>query len=316
MWRQFAPELVTWCPLEPALQGALRLILSAANCPLLSSTQHILPPPLSTRIIQTQGQVSWPAGILVSQKVLQSLQHKAGRAAPHLTLQQPQPGPGNSDHGQSWPKSPRCSPRPSQAGQMAADGHLASLRFSQRQVWSNCTVSKQKKVCVSTNKAWAAGKRWAWQIKKNTKQNKTPTLKQKHISTGCKKPQKWKHQCRTTWLPGLPQALPGLPTPASDVAQGVEAGLARLQLKACTTLLSAVIIHLVAVLGSKSDLLCSDKNNIYESGADPVSSGPAAPWAAAWGGAGLPHLSTWTPGTSKIHSAPTLCAPEHPLVHT
>lgn len=52
----------------------------------------------------------------------------------------------------------------------------------------------------------------------------------------------------------------------------MEAGLAKLELKACTVLLSAVIIHLVAVLGSKSDLLCTDKNNIYESQDDPVQS--------------------------------------------
>lgn len=53
--------------------------------------------------------------------------------------------------------------------------------------------------------------------------------------------------------------------PSAGVAPGTEAERATLELKACTTLLSAVIIHLVAGLGSKSDLLCTDKNNIYES---------------------------------------------------
>lgn len=53
--------------------------------------------------------------------------------------------------------------------------------------------------------------------------------------------------------------------PSAGIAQGTEAGRVMLELKACTALLSAVIIHLVAVLGSKPDLLCTDKNNIYES---------------------------------------------------
>jgi len=64
---------------------------------------------------------------------------------------------------------------------------------------------------------------------------------------------------------------PSASNPAPDAAQGTEAGLAKLQLKVCTALLSAVIIHLVAGLGSKSDLLCTDKNNISESQDDPVS---------------------------------------------
>lgn len=68
-----------------------------------------------------------------------------------------------------------------------------------------------------------------------------------------------------------PSGSPRASNPAPDAAQGMEAGLAKLELKACTALLSAVIIHLVAVFGSKSDLLCTDKNNIYESQDDPVS---------------------------------------------
>lgn len=101
----------------------------------------------------------------------------------------------------------------------------------------------------------------------------------------------------------------------------MEAGLARLLLKACTTLLSAVIIHLAAVLGSKSDLLCTDKNNIYESQNDPVSSEPAAPEPqpeerghSSPRAAGPPqqlrdpqHPNSQHPGTCTIHAALTLC---------
>lgn len=106
------PELVTWCPLEPALQGALWLIHSAANGPLLSGTQHTSPSTLLQRDPPDTGQVSWPACVLLSQKVLQSQQHKAGRAAPHPMSQ---PGPGNSNraplgHGQTWPTEPEVQP--------------------------------------------------------------------------------------------------------------------------------------------------------------------------------------------------------------
>lgn len=140
---------------------------------------------------------------------------------------------------------------------MSANSNLASLSFSQWRMWSNCTTNKHIKVFVS---ALTMPK----QLKKDelgrlAKPNK-PT---EQTSTAC-----WRAtEVETPVLKNLaarpPSGSPRPSNPAPDAALGMEPGLAELELEACTALLSAVITHLDAVLGSKSDLLCADKNNIW-----------------------------------------------------
>lgn len=146
----------------------------------------LLPLPFSRGILQTQAR---SPGLLVSFFPRRFFRASSTRLAelPHTRchsqdLVTPTELPwGMVRHGQQSPKS---SPGPSHAGQMSADSYLASLRFSQRKMWSNCTISKQIKVFVS---ALTMPK----QLEKDELgrlgkiQNKTPTPKQKHISTGC-----------------------------------------------------------------------------------------------------------------------------------